>query len=305
MLEVIIGMVFIYLLLSLLATTLNELMAAWRGWRGFYLEEALKKLLNYAEDPKLFEKFTSSGFFNQLRQHKTPLRVSRAPSYMSSSTFASIFFKVLKNKDQSIQKVEDFIAALPEESKLRDILNQLKEESGEKLEDFKKHLETWYEEVMARSCGWYKRHMQVVTLLMGLGIAVFFNADSFKIYGQLSSNPEETLKIVAQASQFIEQNTILDSTNTSQSEDVAAIKARLNSLINQNLANAKNPLGLGWENELIEADNFSYWVMKIMGWFVTALAISLGAPFWFDLLKKMIRIRGSGYLPQRIKSAKL
>jgi len=305
MLEVIIGMVFIYLLLSLLATTLNELTAAWRGWRGFYMEEALKKILNYAEDPKLFEKFTGSAFFNQLRKHKTLLRVSRAPSYLSSSTFASIFFKVLKNKDQSIQKVEDFIATLPEDSKLREILNQLKEESGEKLEDFKKRVETWYEEVMERACGWYKRHMQVVTLLMGLGIAVFFNADTFKIYEQLSTNPEETLKIVAQASQFIEHYPPSDSIKTSQSADVEAIKAQLNSLVNQDIENAKNPLGLGWENEVVESGSFSYWGMKIMGWLVTALAISLGAPFWFDLLKKMIRMRGSGYLPQRNKSAKV
>ena len=30
------------------------------------------------------------------------------------------------------------------------------------------------------------------------------------------------------------------------------------------------------------------------GWLITALAISLGAPFWFDLLSKLVKIRGSG-----------
>jgi len=30
------------------------------------------------------------------------------------------------------------------------------------------------------------------------------------------------------------------------------------------------------------------------GWIITALAISLGAPFWFDLLSKLVKLRGSG-----------
>jgi len=31
----------------------------------------------------------------------------------------------------------------------------------------------------------------------------------------------------------------------------------------------------------------------ILGWLITALAISLGAPFWFDLLNKLMTLRGS------------
>ncbi len=33
---------------------------------------------------------------------------------------------------------------------------------------------------------------------------------------------------------------------------------------------------------------------SILGWLITALAISLGAPFWFDMLNKVIRLRSSG-----------
>ena len=32
----------------------------------------------------------------------------------------------------------------------------------------------------------------------------------------------------------------------------------------------------------------------LLGWLITALAITLGAPFWFDLLSKLINIRGTG-----------
>ena len=40
-------------------------------------------------------------------------------------------------------------------------------------------------------------------------------------------------------------------------------------------------------------------IIIIAGWLVTALALSLGAPFWFDLLTKFINIRGAGPKPKR------
>jgi hypothetical protein len=34
-------------------------------------------------------------------------------------------------------------------------------------------------------------------------------------------------------------------------------------------------------------------VETILGWLITALAVTLGAPFWFDLLSKLVSIRGA------------
>ena len=34
-----------------------------------------------------------------------------------------------------------------------------------------------------------------------------------------------------------------------------------------------------------------------LGWLITALAISLGSPFWFDILNKLVKVRGSGLIP--------
>ena len=48
-----------------------------------------------------------------------------------------------------------------------------------------------------------------------------------------------------------------------------------------------------WQTE------WSVWLMAICGWLLTALAASLGAPFWFDLLGKAINMRMAGGTPQR------
>ena len=39
--------------------------------------------------------------------------------------------------------------------------------------------------------------------------------------------------------------------------------------------------------------------ITILGWIVTAIALSLGAPFWFDLLQKFVNLRGAGVKPKR------
>jgi hypothetical protein len=62
---------------------------------------------------------------------------------------------------------------------------------------------------------------------------------------------------------------------------------------------------LGWTNETFP--NVALWPVagflffKLIGIGATALALSLGAPFWFDLLQKIMNIRGTGPKPVRVK----
>ena len=39
----------------------------------------------------------------------------------------------------------------------------------------------------------------------------------------------------------------------------------------------------------------------ILGWLITGLAVSLGAPFWFDMLKTFVNVRGAGQKPAETK----
>ena len=39
----------------------------------------------------------------------------------------------------------------------------------------------------------------------------------------------------------------------------------------------------------------------VLGWLLTALEASLGAPFWFDVLKKIITVRSAGRAPEERK----
>jgi hypothetical protein len=59
------------------------------------------------------------------------------------------------------------------------------------------------------------------------------------------------------------------------------------------LQEANNIIALGWDEEKKEAAGKQKGT-KFIGFLITAFAISLGAPFWFDLLNKLIRVRGTG-----------
>jgi hypothetical protein len=56
-------------------------------------------------------------------------------------------------------------------------------------------------------------------------------------------------------------------------------------------------LPVGWHAESIPA-GFEAWAAALLGWVLTTAAISLGAPFWFDLMGRVARLRGTGNRPE-------
>ena len=313
MLEVIIGMIFTFMLLSLLGTTVNELLSAWRGWRGNFLEEGLKRLLEFDDNPAHFERFKQNPFYQQLRAHKAPLRVSRAPSYLSAKDFSSILTNILKQDikkknpdglktedgkgfEPTMQQISDFLETLGEDSKLREVLEQLKDEGHQNVEAYIKRIESWFDGVMDQASGWYKRHLQMVTIFVGLGIAGVLNADSFAIYSHLTNNTAARESLSALAENYVAQNETLALNQQTFPDTLtwAEIKAQFQQQTEQGeLGEVKNILGLGWDASDTKVD-WQDWLIRILGWLITALAISLGAPFWFDILKKIVTIRSSG-----------
>jgi hypothetical protein len=63
------------------------------------------------------------------------------------------------------------------------------------------------------------------------------------------------------------------------------------------------PFPIGWPGNAAELD-FWGWILKFLGCLWTGLALSLGAPFWFDLLQKFMNIRGAGTNPDDEKTKK-
>jgi hypothetical protein len=55
---------------------------------------------------------------------------------------------------------------------------------------------------------------------------------------------------------------------------------------------------LGWTRASVPAD-LATWLQRIVGWIFTAIAVSLGAPFWFDTLSRFVNLRNTGNTPDK------
>ena len=65
--------------------------------------------------------------------------------------------------------------------------------------------------------------------------------------------------------------------------------------------NLRTMLGQCWSET--KARSASAWLLKAIGWLITALAVSLGGPFWFELLNRLVDMRGAGKKPPSVTTA--
>jgi hypothetical protein len=291
LIQVVIGLVFLLLLLSLLVTTIMELISSMFALRGQNLEKAIRNMLATGlKEGELFQSFKSNALYKQLSNYRGNAK-SRPPSYLSAENFQSILMDLILNGEDS-GKLTQKIDELPNEE-LKKVLKQLLNDAGYELEEFKTKMRNWFNDVMDRAAGWYKRNIQILVTFVGLVVAIVFNADTISLYQRLESNPEELKEIVTMAEAYAKKSDLgIQSGGTVEQQ-----WEQVNNLINDEINQAKSPLGLGWHPEELQGMTPSDWVIKVLGWIVTALAVSLGAPFWFDLLKKLVNIRSSGNQP--------
>ncbi len=181
--------------------------------------------------------------------------------------------------------------------------------AGGDLYMFKKSLEQWFEDTMKRAAGWYQRYTRFILFFIGLFIAISFNVDTLSIAKQLAKDPELRAHLLNQSEHFMATQkefiyTKQDTTNNEKAkifeqelEDQKELMHSANDMIRNEISSLNMVLGLGYDHYkkidlyFIRIPVLS--ISNIIGLLLTALAISLGAPFWFDLLNKMMKLRHS------------
>jgi hypothetical protein len=163
-------------------------------------------------------------------------------------------------------------------------LRTLVDAAGNDVTKARENIEGWFNSAMERVTGWYKRRTQWIILALGLAVAIAVNADTIAIARSLSYDAAMRQSLVAAAQEYAK---------APQTPGTAATpQERLNK--NQEEIQ-KLGLPIGWEgvDEKSMPKSREGWLLKILGWLLTAMAISLGAPFWFDLLNKFMTARST------------
>jgi hypothetical protein len=276
-LNVAIGLVLTFLILGLLATTVHEAIASLFRSRARLLRHGLQQLLsNGAPTSPLFQKVYGHALVQSLSARGLP-------SYVPADSFAMALFDSLSDGGAGarIDQIERGIRAMPEGPTKQSLMTFIVE-SGGSHEALRRHVKAWFDDAMDRLSGIYKRRSQGIHLAFGLVVAMGFNVDSIHIAEVLWQNPGKQ-----QAIMTIAQNV---AAGTQASADEAATVA-LDQL-------ARLPVPMGWGTFVAPRSAVS-WLDPLAGWLLTGFAVSLGAPFWFDLLQKVmaINLRGTGPKP--------
>jgi hypothetical protein len=175
---------------------------------------------------------------------------------------------------------------------------------------------------MERVSGWYKQKTQALVFALAVMFAVTLNVDTIQLIKRLSYDSALRQSIVAQAEKLAEQppayivvpRPVAPSqpaegaasqppaqqpaqTTPAVMADTGQAAAQLQTQI---AALSQTGIPLGWDGGGRPSNqNFwVWWLTKFFGLLLTASAASLGAPFWFDILNKIVTIRSAGKAPE-------
>jgi len=278
-LEVAIGLAYLYLLLSLACMAINEWIAGGLALRSKTLEAGIRNLLDDPQGTGLASKFFKQPLIQGLTGPD-----GRLPSYISSQAFATALLDVVIPADpagpRSVDQVRTLITQLPP-GRVRDVLLPLLNQAGNDLTQARRNVESWYDDTMDRVSGWYTRRAHLIVACLALGITLLFNADTLAIANSLARAPALAASVAAAAQ--TEAGQAMPS-----GEQLPAVQNALKSL----------QLPIGWDpHALPAAADYWGWLGKLLGLLFTSVAVSLGAPFWFDFLGKVVNLRSSGAPP--------
>src|ERR1700722_4267014 len=181
---------------------------------------------------------------------------------------------------------------------IKQLLQGMVTRCGGDINRLKNDLANWFDNGMDRLSGKFKRRTQWMTFLVALIAAFVVNLDTFRVATLLWEQPAlaEKLKLAS-----IEE---LRATDTKGAIDNGEhLVAAINKL-------AQEGFPVGWppghffdvQDESGKWQAFwiaspSVWYRPLIGWFITAVAALFGAPFWFDMLQSIIRLKGAGPSP--------
>jgi hypothetical protein len=261
----------------MVCSSLNELIARMLALRSRTLKDGISRLL---ADPDF------KGVAKALYDHPfiKPLEKKARPSYVHARTFSLALLDLVASGKGTVNEIVTAIDAADIPPGLKTQLKALGVRAGGDVENLVKSVETWFDDDMERVAGWYKRKAQLIILALGLAVTIALNADSLAFAAGLIENGAARDAFVAAAAATVDASPA--PSNGLPSIDIPAAKKQL--------SNAG--LALGWAEGLPPLEK---WPGMVLGWLITAAAVALGAPFWFDLLTKLTSMRSTGDKPSR------
>ena len=266
-LEVAVGLTFCYATVALIVSTVQEALASALRLRARGLLDGIKSMLGDPGFNALARAMYAHALVNPHDEFRpaNPSSLTNKPSYIAPGHFAIALVDTIGSIPGDYAQLGRDIDAL-RDPQVRRVLQGIHQRSGGDMLAFQLAVAGWFDGAMERVSGAYKRKAMLISFLLSLLLAVLFNIDSIGLFRSLWQHPALAAQLTA----------------APEVMDARAMEALWR-------------LPIGWQSFPPKLDG--QFALSIAGWLLTASTALFGAPFWFDLMKKTVQVRGTGPKP--------
>jgi hypothetical protein len=283
-LSIVIGVFFVYLLLSLICSTLVEWLSKIFSLKGEVLRNWIQRLLRQ-------DKLADGIYGHPLIDVLTPEGLFSRPSEIPPSLFAVALTETLVGKDRASEitttaELREAIGASDCVKETKQALDAVLRGAGDKVESAYEAIGQWFEGPMGLVAAAYKNMTVRLVFFIALAATLLLNLDTLLISRTLWQHADLRAAVEVEAAAFTEHREAVEERRETD-------PARAFFLTVDELSTLGIPLGWSRDPEDPRAlpQGRQAWLLKGLGLFATVVAASLGAHFWFDMLQRLIGLR--------------
>lgn len=188
--EAVLALVVLYLVMSLLASQVNEYLATMLGRRAGTGEDLVTETFP-GDDKKV-------GEFYQYAPIYSLSKGAGRPSAIPPEVFAQAWLAVLNSSKPpraSYRSPSEFITALSPNGKQKELLDWLVAGYEADWDRFEERIATWYRDICDRAEGWYKRRTALWLFGISFLFAALLNVDTGYLFRQMLANDEQRIAL--------------------------------------------------------------------------------------------------------------
>ncbi|HEY2529993.1 MAG TPA: hypothetical protein VGJ20_18990 [Xanthobacteraceae bacterium] len=266
-LDVFIGLITIYIVLALTVSALTEIITRLVGLRSIGLKSGIRSIL---QDPNVkgltdeTKRFWNSGII------KSATDGDSSPNSLDALTFATATLATAGlDLSRNAGQANKMIANAPIDSHLKDVLTGLADRSLTRGTTLHDELAQHFDATMEKVGRWYRHWTQGIAFVLAIGFSVYVNANTLDLLHQLTAHPEARLELAK--------------IQSSLPTDPAGHARAMSNLKDLDAIITSDAMSGTTLRPELATDPFR----TIVGLLITILAVSLGAPFWFDVLGRI------------------
>lgn len=283
------GMLFVFLVFSLLVSAVNEGITQILAWRSRHLWRALRRILdgdgadlnadqrpkvNAEPGPSWTDRLYAHPLIRQL-ERRVPTTRSRLPRIPATDFSRALIDLLVPDSGgaTTTDQMRAAVRALPGDSALKAPLLAILTEAGDRIDQLRQGIGDWFDARMGALSRAYKQHVRWVLVGVGLVVAMAFNVDAIGAAKQLYRDEALRTAVAGQAISVVAEC-------QEQADPVQCTRDQVGKV------DPAIRLPVGWpDQDGIDA-------LQVLGWLVAAVALGQGAPFWFDLLRRAGKLKG-------------